>query len=89
MWDNSKYRHNSNKFRLSKLLLDLIVVRKPDFKKPTLAKRSVYIDRLLRIDDRAATRVEQVIRWCQKDSFSQNNILSAEKLRKHFDRLEL
>jgi len=87
--DNNKYSQNSNEFQLSKLLLDIILERKPDFKKPSLAKWSVHIDRLLCIDGRAAARVEQVIRWCQKDPFWQNNILSTEKLRKHFDQLEL
>jgi len=87
--NDNKYSQNSDEFQLSKLLLDLILERKPDFKKPSLAKWSVHIDRLLRLDGRDAARVEEVIRWCQKDSFWQNNILSTEKLRKHFDQLEL
>lgn len=87
--NNDKYSENSDEFQLSKSLLDLILERKPDFRKPKLENWCVHIDRLLRIDGRVAARAEAVIRWCQKDSFWQNNILSTEKLRKHFDQLEL
>ncbi len=44
---------------------------------------------MFRLDDRTPERIEAVLRWCQKDPFWQNNILSTGALRKHFDRLEL
>ena len=80
---------NSKEFRLAKLLLDLILERKPDYKKPNLQQWSIHTDRMLRLDDRNFAQVEAVIRWCQSDDFWQNNILSTEKLRKHFDKLEM
>ena len=92
---NNKHTSDSDEFRLSELLLNLILQRKPDFKKPNLQKWSVHLSRLLRIDGRTVPRVEEVIRWCQNDSGNgswggwQDNILSTAKLRKHFDRLEL
>ena len=44
---------------------------------------------MLRIDKRKTERIEQVINWCQQDEFWKNNILSSEKLRIQFDKLEL
>ena len=44
---------------------------------------------MIRLDKRKPERIEAVIRWCQQDPFWQSNILSAETLRKQFDRLEL
>jgi len=82
-------RPNSDEFRLSELLLNLILERKPDFKKPHLQSWSKHIDRMIRLDKRTPERIEAVIRWSQKDPFWQNNILSAEKLREKFDQLEL
>jgi DNA-binding transcriptional regulator YhcF (GntR family) len=82
-------RPNSDAFRLSELLLNLILERKPDFKKPNLQSWSKHIDRMVRLDKRTPERIEAVIRWSQKEPFWQNNILSAEKLRDKFDQLEL
>ena len=82
-------RPNSHEFRLSQLLLDLILERKPDFKKPNLQRWAVHIDRMVRLDGREPARVEAVIRWCQQDPFWQSNILSTAKLREKFDQLEL
>ncbi|MBM4149895.1 MAG: hypothetical protein FJ224_12765 [Lentisphaerae bacterium] len=76
-------------FRLSGLLLDLILARKPDFKRPKLERWAQVVDRMMRLDHRTPERIEAVIRWSQADDFWQNNILSAEKLRKQFDQLEL
>ena len=80
---------NSDEFRLSELLLNLILSRKPDFKRPNLQSWAKHIDRMIRLDRRTPERIEQVIRWCQQDSFWQSNILSTEKLREKFDQLDL
>jgi len=84
-----KYPADSDESRLAQLLLEVIVERKPDFRRPTPARWAVEIDRMLRLDGRTPARIEAVIRWCQTDEFWQNNILSTFALRKHFDRLEL
>lgn len=92
---NDKYSPNSDEFRLSKLLLDLILQRKPDYKKPNLQKWAVHIDRLIRLDKRTPEQIEAVIKWCQADSGDgtwagwQDNILSTAKLREKIDKLEL
>jgi hypothetical protein len=45
------------------------------------------IDRLIRIDGQSPEEVEQVIEWCQSDSFWKANILSGSTLRKQWDTL--
>ena len=74
---------------LSSFLLDKILARKPDYRKPSIPAWAVHIDRMLSIDHRKPEIIRQVITWAQGDSFWQNNILSTETLRKQFDRLEL
>lgn len=75
--------------KLSKLLLDLILTRYPDFKKPVLMKWAIHIDRMIRLDKRKPDDIEAVIKWCQANDFWQNNILSTKKLRDKFDQLFL
>ncbi len=75
--------------RLSKLLLDLIIVRYRGFKKPDLKTWSLHIDKMIRLDKRKVGDIEAVIKWCQSDSFWNNNILSTKKLRDKFDQLYL
>ncbi len=84
-----KYSVHSDEWRLGELLLDGILERKPDFRRPDLQRWADEIDRLLRLDGRGPERIEAVIRWCVQDPFWSNNVLSASQLRKHFDRLEL
>ncbi len=80
---------DSDAYRLAALLLQKILERKPNFKKPNLQAWAKTVDRMLGADGRPAKSIENVICWCQKDDFWQNNILSPEKLRKQFDQLEL
>jgi len=84
-----KYSPHSDEWRLAELLLDRIVEGKPDFRRPELGPWAGDIDRMIRLDGRSPERIEAVIRWCVRDPFWSKNILSAAKLRKHFDRLEL
>jgi hypothetical protein len=44
---------------------------------------------MIRLDNRAPESIEAVIRWCQADTFWQNNILSGAKLREQYDQLDL
>lgn len=87
--NDKKYSPNSDEFRLSKLLLDMILNRDPDFKKPDLQRWCVHLDRLIRLDHRSAAQIEAVIRWCQADPFWRNNVLSTRKLREKFGQLYL
>jgi len=84
-----KYSADSDEWRISELLLRLIVARKPDLRKPDLSRWAHDVGRMILLDGRTPEQIEPVVRWCQQDPFWQNNILSTAKLRKHFDRLEL
>lgn len=75
-------------YRLSGLLFRLIKERKPNWKHPDLQQWSKHVDSMLRIDKRDPKRIYMVIHWCQQDTFWQSNILSTEKLRRQFDRLD-
>ncbi|MBN2019296.1 MAG: hypothetical protein JW749_03625 [Sedimentisphaerales bacterium] len=86
----------SDEVRLSQLLLDLILARKGDYKRPDIQIWARCIDLMIHIDRRDPKRIEAVIRWCQADAGNGNgwagwrdNILSTAKLREKFDKLEL
>lgn len=44
---------------------------------------------MIRLDGHAPKRVEAVLRFCQRDPFWQNKILSGTRLRQHFDQIQL
>ena len=85
----NSYSLNSDEFRLSELLLNLILERRNSFKKPDLHKWARHIDLMIRLDGRSREEIERVIRWCQSDPFWQKNILSTGKLRNQFDQLAM
>ena len=78
---------NSDEIRLADLLLEKIVSRSPNFKKPNIQAWAKDIDLMIRIDKRDVSEIGQVIEWCQQDQFWQSNILSTSKLRKQYDQL--
>ncbi len=80
---------DSDEYRLAKLLLDLILLRNPEYKKPNLQFWTKHIDYMIRIDKRKPEDIEYMINWCQQDNFWQSNILSTEKLRRQYDQLFL
>lgn len=86
---NNIYCHNSIEYKLSELLLNLILERKQDFKMPNLQSWPRHINLMIRRDGRKPERIREVVEWCQADSFWQVNILSTQKLREKFDTLEL
>lgn len=82
--------------QLSRLLLDLIIQRKPDYrdaqpdrKEKTIEKWAIHVERMIRLDNRKPERIEKVIRWSQNDSFWQDNVLSTKTIREKFDRFEM
>lgn len=83
------YVEGSNELRLATLLLKEIRKNKPDFKQPNLQSWAKEVDLIIRRDDRKPERIQQVIEWCQGDSFWRSNILSTKKLREKFDELEI
>jgi hypothetical protein len=83
------FSSDSVEYRLSELLFSEILKRNPKHKKPNLRSWAQHIDRLIRLDRRDTEEIERVIRWCQRDTFWQNNILSTSKLRDQYDQLIL
>ncbi|MEQ8235183.1 MAG: replication protein [Syntrophomonadaceae bacterium] len=83
------YTPDSTEMQLAEMLLLQIRSHIPGYKQPDLQKWSKTIDYLLRLDGRDPNEVEEVIKFAQADPFWQANILSAEKLRQQYDRLNL
>jgi hypothetical protein len=79
----------SDEVRLSQKLLNLILEKNQNHKKPDIQSWARHVDLMLRVDKRQVEQIETVIDWCQADSFWQNNILSTKKLREKFDQLFL
>lgn len=81
------YSTDSMQYQLAELLLVKILEHLPGFKQPDLQKWARGMDAILRLDKRPAEEVKEVILFAQGDTFWQGNILSVDKLRKHYDRL--
>jgi hypothetical protein len=76
--------------RIAQHLKDAILANKPDAHLPhTLDSWANTVRLMAEQDRRPVSKILQVIDWCQNDEFWSVNILSMDKLRKHFDRLEL
>jgi hypothetical protein len=71
------------------LLFEAIKKTKPDLKQPNLERWEAEMDRMLRIDKRNLETVKRLIEWLPSCSFWSLNILSAEKFREQFDKIEL
>lgn len=76
-------------WRLGEVLLESILQRKPDFRRPNLRHWARQMHTLLETDGRSPQRIEAVIRWCRSDPFWSVNVLNPASLRKQFDRLEM
>jgi len=87
MKEKELYSSDTLPYQLAELLLLKILEHLPGYKKPDLQKWSKSMDAILRLDKRHPEEVKQVIIFAQGDSFWQANILSVDKLRKHYDRL--
>lgn len=81
------FSEESIEYKLSKLLLGLILERNGNFKQPNLQKWADNIRLLINRDKRDPADIRKVINWCQADDFWKSNILSTGKLRKQFDPL--
>lgn len=83
------YGEDSIEFQIAHFLLQEIRKNKPDFKEPNLRSWAKEIHLMIHRDNRKPDRINQVISWCQRNSFWSKNILSTGNLRKNFDRLEM
>jgi hypothetical protein len=83
----NKFPDDSIEILLSQLLFEKIKIHDEKCKEPDFQKWADSIDKLLRLDKRTKTEIEQVINWCQNDDFWHKNILSTSKLRDKFTQL--
>lgn len=79
----------SLEFQISEHLLSKIKVNNPGAKIPNLQTWAKVVDLMIRIDNRTESEMYDMIDWSQKHEFWHKNILSTEKLRKHFDAMTL
>jgi hypothetical protein len=96
--DTSQNSASSDARELAEFLRTKILENKPDRKLSGnwLPKTESEIDRMILIDKRDPDTIHRVIEWCQADNQPRGhgkfcwalNILSGEKLRRQFDRLE-
>ena len=84
-----KYEPDSKPYRCARKLLDEILKNKPDFKIPNLQKWADIFRLMNERDGRTWKTIGDVIMFATQDEFWRVNILSADKLRKQFDRLEM
>lgn len=78
----------ANAERLAHLLADLIADN--GSRRPNVTRAWIdSLDRTMRLDGRGPDEIEAAMRWAQADDFWRANILSPDKLRKHYDRLRL
>ena len=84
------YSYSGNTKIVAERLREKILANKADARVPADLSRWADIMRLMTERDKRKTeRIAAVIDWAAKDPFWSGNILSADSLRRHFDRLEL
>ena len=84
-------------YEIATELLNSILLWKPDFKKPSKAcfeKWADAIDKAMRLDHRTELKMKQVIAWIPRHEGNNGftwraNILSGNKFRSQFDKLEM
>jgi hypothetical protein len=84
-----KSRATEDDHRLAELLYSRILENDPQAKQPNLATWAEDINRCHRLDKRTYGDIEEMIEWCQADSFWSCNILSGAKFRQQFPKLLL
>jgi hypothetical protein len=85
-----KFHYGEEHMVVAEHLKQRILANKPDAKLPvSLDGWADTVRRMALADQRTIPKIIAVIDWCQNDEFWRANILSMDKLRKQFDRLEL
>ena len=85
----SKYKFETHHMKLAELLFKKIRENNPNAKKPNLESWANTFRLMMERDNREGKEIQELILWTQKHHFWYKNILSADKLRKQFDRLIL
>ena len=85
----SRYRFETCHMKLAELLFKKMKENNPNVKKPSLESWANTFRLMMERDHRSGKDIQDLILWSQKHPFWYKNILSADKLRKQFDRLKL
>jgi len=80
---------DSDEYRLSTFLWNYIKKNNKEAREANMQKWSKTFDLMLRLDDRDIEGIKKVIIFSQKNEFWYKNILSPDKLRKHYETLIL
>lgn len=83
------YDEHSIPYRLSNYLFKKILENNPNHRAPNLQTWSDDFRKLVEIDKRDPKEIGEVIEFAQTDDFWKVNILSASKLRKQYDALNI
>ena len=83
------FSFDSDEYKLSTCLWTYIKNNNKEAREPNFDKWSKQFDSILRIDKRKIEDVKILIKFTQQDEFWYKNILSPDKLRKHFEKLTL
>lgn len=88
MIKKKEYDFDSKEYRCALKLQEEILKNKPNFKKPNLQKWADTFRLIHERDKREWAEIGEMILYATQDEFWKANILSPDKLRKHFDLLE-
>lgn len=85
----SKYKFETHHMKLAELLFKKMKENNPNAKEPNYESWANTFRLMMERDKREGKDIQDLILWCQSHHFWYKNILSADKLRKQFDRLHL
>jgi hypothetical protein len=88
--------HKKDAYKLADFMVSEIRKFKPDYKaiqpsklEKTKGKWAIVFERMLRLDKLTPRAIAELMRWAYKEPFWQPNILTAEKFRHQYERLEI
>lgn len=80
-------KFSTTDFSLAKHQYQQLLELNPSHKKPNLEKWAAVFRLMRERDGRTETEIREMLAWVNRDKFWSGNILSPDKLRKHWDRL--
>ncbi|WRQ13066.1 helix-turn-helix domain protein [Vibrio phage vB_VpM-pA2SJ1] len=85
----SKFKYEPSDLECAQWMLGRVEIINPAMKKPNLESWANTIRLMREMDHRTHEQICHTFDWANKDSFWYKNILSPEKLRKQFDKLQV
>ena len=83
----SKFKFDSYQMEFAEWMLSRLLILNPNFKKPNLESWANTLRLMIEVDKRDPVLIGKVFEWANNDEFWSSNILSANSLRKQFDKL--